>query len=174
MLPRAATVMLSPQMPKDTVEARAAKSPNNPVGSVMPAKVIGALPSPTITPLILTLGFTPPSASHPAANASFSVPVTVKPTSQTLSDPVGMVVLFQGNRKNRHRFVPNCRSYKPWGRCNLVQWRCLRSQIQHQHKCKSHRRKWPRRCSCKPQRRCNPVLAQRDQADLPNGEQSIQ
>ena len=52
--------MLSPQMPKDTVEAKAAKSPSNPVGSVMPAMVNGAEPSPTITPLMLTLGFTPP------------------------------------------------------------------------------------------------------------------
>ena len=91
MLPNAATVMLSPQMPNSTVEANATRSPNNPVGSVMPAMVSGAEPSPAITPLMLTLGFTPPAASQGPANASKAVPVNVRPTNHTFSAPVGMV-----------------------------------------------------------------------------------
>ena len=92
MLPKAATVMLSPQMLKPTVEANAANSEES-SGSWMPAMLNGAEPSPTITPLMLTLGFTPPSASHPAPNASNAVPVTVKPTTHGVSAPVGTVEL---------------------------------------------------------------------------------
>ncbi len=92
LFPRAATVMLEPQIENCTVDASAASSPRSPVGSEMPAIERGVEPSPTMTPLMLTSGLTPPEASQPPASASKGVPDNVKPTNQTTSDPVGISV----------------------------------------------------------------------------------
>ena len=83
----------SPQNEMLAKPASICRSANKPpVWSVMLLNCIGpSVPSPKNTPFKATFGFTPPSASQSAAKSSFSVPVKVTPTSQTISAPVMMV-----------------------------------------------------------------------------------
>ena len=60
ILPADEIVIDPSQTEKVEAFATATKSPNNPVGSFAPNTVSGAVPSPTIAPLILTLGLTLP------------------------------------------------------------------------------------------------------------------